>query len=56
MLHWRRLRLSLSPNLRINLGILALGAFGAVGVLKRQQKRSANRVVDAQLSHTTVEN
>ncbi|MEH2452704.1 MAG: hypothetical protein V7K20_15730 [Nostoc sp.] len=37
------------------MGILALGAFGAVGVLKRQQKRlalvSAGRVVDAQLSH-----
>ncbi|MEH2136650.1 SGNH/GDSL hydrolase family protein [Nostoc sp.] len=48
------------PEPSINLGILALGAFGAVGVLKRQQKRSAlvpaGRVVDAQLSHTTVEN
>ncbi|MEH2327094.1 MAG: SGNH/GDSL hydrolase family protein [Nostoc sp.] len=48
------------PEPGINLGILALGAFGAVGVLKRQQKRSAlgsvGRVVDAQLSHTTVEN
>ncbi|MEH1797407.1 SGNH/GDSL hydrolase family protein [Nostoc sp.] len=48
------------PEPAINLGILALGAFGAVGVLKRQQKRSllvsAGRVVDAQLSHTTVEN
>ncbi|MEH2012063.1 PEP-CTERM sorting domain-containing protein [Nostoc sp.] len=43
------------PEPSINLGILALGAFGAVGVLKRQQKRSAlvlaGRVVDAQLSH-----
>ncbi|MCW5316365.1 GDSL family lipase [Nostoc sp. KVJ3] len=48
------------PESSINLGILALGAFGAVGVLKRQQKRSvlmtAGRVADAQLSHTTVEN
>ncbi|MEH2181998.1 SGNH/GDSL hydrolase family protein [Nostoc sp.] len=48
------------PEPAINLGILALGAFGAVGVLKRQQKRSAlmtaDRVFDAQLSHTTVEN
>ncbi|MGF1932931.1 MAG: SGNH/GDSL hydrolase family protein [Nostoc sp. ChiQUE02] len=48
------------PEPAINLGILALGAFGAVGVLKRQQKRLAlgatGRVVDAQLSHTTVEN
>ena len=48
------------PEPSINLGILALGAFGAVGVLKRQQKRSAlvpaGRVFDAQLSHTTVEN
>ncbi|MEA5601578.1 SGNH/GDSL hydrolase family protein [Nostoc sp. UHCC 0252] len=48
------------PEPAINLGILALGAFGAVGVLKRQQKRSAlvsaGRVIDAQLSHTTVEN
>ncbi|MBN3952244.1 MAG: SGNH/GDSL hydrolase family protein [Nostoc sp. NMS7] len=44
------------PEPAINLGILALGAFGAVGVLKRQQKKSASRVVDAQLSHTTVEN
>jgi phospholipase/lecithinase/hemolysin len=48
------------PEPSVNLGILALGAFGAVGVLKRQQKRSvlmtAGRVVDAQLSHTTVEN
>jgi phospholipase/lecithinase/hemolysin len=48
------------PEPSVNLGILALGAFGAVGVLKRQQKRlvlmTAGRVVDAQLSHTTVEN
>ncbi|MEH2351543.1 MAG: SGNH/GDSL hydrolase family protein [Nostoc sp.] len=48
------------PEPAINLGILALGAFGAVGMLKRQQKRSVlmttGRVVDAQLSHTTVEN
>ncbi|MEH2054903.1 MAG: SGNH/GDSL hydrolase family protein [Nostoc sp.] len=48
------------PEPSINLGILALGAFGAIGVLKRQQKRSAlmlaGRVIDAQLSHTTVEN
>ncbi|MEH1975876.1 MAG: SGNH/GDSL hydrolase family protein [Nostoc sp.] len=48
------------PEPAINLGILALGAFGAVAVLKRQQKRSAllsvGRVVDARLSHTTVEN
>ncbi len=48
------------PEPSINLGILALGAFGAIGVLKRQQKRSvlvsAGRVVDAQLSHTIVEN
>ncbi|MFN6463577.1 MAG: SGNH/GDSL hydrolase family protein [Nostoc sp. DedVER02] len=44
------------PEPTVNLGILALGAFGAVGVLKRQQKRSADRVFDAQLSHTTVEN
>ncbi|AVH62808.1 MULTISPECIES: SGNH/GDSL hydrolase family protein [unclassified Nostoc] len=48
------------PEPSINLGILALGAFGAVGVLKRQQKRSVlvsvGRVVDAQLSHTTVQN
>ncbi|MFS0517671.1 SGNH/GDSL hydrolase family protein [Nostoc sp. UIC 10607] len=48
------------PEPAINLGILALGAFGVLGVLKRQQKRSAlitaGRVVDAQLSHTTVEN
>ncbi|MEH2404805.1 PEP-CTERM sorting domain-containing protein [Nostoc sp.] len=48
------------PEPSINLGILALGAFSAVGVLKRQQKRSAlvptGRVFDAQLSHTTVEN
>ncbi|MEH1943558.1 MAG: SGNH/GDSL hydrolase family protein [Nostoc sp.] len=48
------------PEPAINLGILAFGAFGAVGVLKRQQKRSAlvsaGRVFDAQLSHTTVEN
>ncbi|WP_325034755.1 SGNH/GDSL hydrolase family protein [Nostoc sp. 'Lobaria pulmonaria (5183) cyanobiont'] len=40
--------------------LLAIGAFGAVEVVKRQQKRlalvSAGRVVDAQLSHTTVEN
>ncbi|MEH1856174.1 MAG: SGNH/GDSL hydrolase family protein [Nostoc sp.] len=47
------------PEPSLNLGILALGAFGAVGVLKRQQKRSAlvsaGRVVDAQWSHTTVE-
>jgi hypothetical protein len=44
----------------INLGILVLGAFSAVGMLKRQQKRAAlmttGQVVDAQLSHTTVEN
>jgi phospholipase/lecithinase/hemolysin len=48
------------PEPAINLGILGLGAFGTVGVLKRQQKRSAlvsvGRVIDAQLSHTTVEN
>jgi phospholipase/lecithinase/hemolysin len=48
------------PEPGINLGILALGAFGAVGVLKRQQKRlalgAASRIVDAQLSHTTVQN
>ncbi|MEH2210073.1 SGNH/GDSL hydrolase family protein [Nostoc sp.] len=48
------------PEPAINLGILALGAFGAVGVLKRQQKRSAlvsvGRVIDAQLSQTTVKN
>jgi phospholipase/lecithinase/hemolysin len=48
------------PEPTINLGILALGAFGVLGVLKRQQKRSAlgsvGQVVDAQLSHTTVEN
>jgi phospholipase/lecithinase/hemolysin len=48
------------PEPSLNLGILALGAFGAVAVLKRQQKRSAlvsaGGVVDAQLSHTTVEN
>lgn len=44
------------PELSINLGILALSAFGAVGLLKRQQKRSVGRVVDAQLSHITVEN
>ncbi|MDF5736771.1 MULTISPECIES: SGNH/GDSL hydrolase family protein [unclassified Nostoc] len=44
------------PEPAINLGILALGAFGAVGVLKRQQKRSASLVVDAIFSHTTVEN
>ncbi|MEH2286656.1 SGNH/GDSL hydrolase family protein [Nostoc sp.] len=48
------------PEPAINLGILAVGTFGAVGVLKRQQKRSAlmtaDRVFDAQLSHTTVEN
>ncbi|ODH01181.1 GDSL family lipase [Nostoc sp. KVJ20] len=48
------------PEPAINLGILALGAFGAIGMLKRQQKRAAVvsvvRVVDAQLSHTTVEN
>ncbi|BDI17260.1 esterase [Nostoc cf. commune SO-36] len=39
------------PEPSINLGILALGAFGAVGVLKRQQKKSAlvsaARIVDA---------
>ncbi|MBC6435334.1 PEP-CTERM sorting domain-containing protein, partial [Nostoc sp. HG1] len=29
------------PEPAINLGILALGAFGAVGMLKRQQKRAA---------------
>ncbi|MBN3924370.1 SGNH/GDSL hydrolase family protein [Nostoc sp. NMS4] len=34
------------PEPAINLGILAFGAFGAIGVLKRQQKRSAVRVVD----------
>jgi phospholipase/lecithinase/hemolysin len=48
------------PEPAINLGILALGAFGAMGMLKRQQKRAALvsvvQVVDAQLSHTTVEN
>ena len=48
------------PEPAINLGILAVGAFGVVGVLKRQQKRSAlvsaSRVFDAQLSHTTVQN
>jgi phospholipase/lecithinase/hemolysin len=48
------------PEPAINLGILTLAAFGALGVLKRQQKRSAvmteGRIVDAQLSHTTVEN
>ncbi len=48
------------PEPAINLGILALGAFGALGMLKRQQKRAAVvsevQVVDAQLSHTTVEN
>ncbi|MEH2250860.1 SGNH/GDSL hydrolase family protein [Nostoc sp.] len=48
------------PEPSINLGILALGAFGAIGVLKRQQKRSAllsaGWVVDPQLSYTTVEN
>ena len=48
------------PEPSINLGILALGAFASVGVLKRQQKRSVfisvDRVVDAQLFHTTVEN
>ncbi|MEH1928190.1 SGNH/GDSL hydrolase family protein [Nostoc sp.] len=42
------------PEPAINLGILALGAFGAVGVLKRQQKKSAlvsaSRVVDAKIS------
>lgn len=38
------------PEPAINLGILGLGAFGAIAVLKRQQKRSASRVVDAQLS------
>ncbi|QLE42151.1 SGNH/GDSL hydrolase family protein [Nostoc sp. C052] len=47
------------PEPSINLGILALGAFGAVGVLKRQQKRSAlvsaGQIVDAQWSHITVE-
>jgi phospholipase/lecithinase/hemolysin len=40
------------PEPSINLGILALGAFGAVGVVKRQQKRSAlvsvGRSVDRQ--------
>ncbi|MEH2174032.1 SGNH/GDSL hydrolase family protein [Nostoc sp.] len=44
------------PEPSINLGILALSAFGAVGVLKRQQKRSAVRVMDAQFSHITVKN
>ncbi|MEH2193042.1 MAG: SGNH/GDSL hydrolase family protein [Nostoc sp.] len=44
------------PEPTINLGILALGAFGVVGVLKRQQKRSTDQVFDAQLSHTTVKN
>ncbi|MBN3897591.1 MAG: SGNH/GDSL hydrolase family protein [Nostoc sp. NOS(2021)] len=48
------------PEPSINLGILALGAFGAIAVLKRQQKNktlvSAGRVVDAKLSHTIVEN
>jgi len=43
------------PEPAINLGILALGAFGTVGMLKRQQKRAAvmteGRIVDAQLSH-----
>ncbi|WP_373530509.1 SGNH/GDSL hydrolase family protein [Nostoc sp.] len=38
------------PEPAINLGILALGAFGAVGVVKRQQKRSAGRIFDAQLA------
>ncbi|MHC5937444.1 SGNH/GDSL hydrolase family protein [Nostoc sp.] len=42
------------PEPAINLGILALGAFGAIGVLKRQQKRaalvSASRVIDPKLS------
>jgi len=38
------------PEPSINLGILALGAFGAIAVVKRQQKRSAGRVVDAKLS------
>ncbi|MEH1781655.1 MAG: SGNH/GDSL hydrolase family protein [Nostoc sp.] len=46
------------PEPSLNLGILALGVFGAIGVLKRQQKRSefvsAGRVVDAQWSHITV--
>ncbi|WP_375505431.1 SGNH/GDSL hydrolase family protein [uncultured Nostoc sp.] len=48
------------PEPAINLGILAVGAFGTVGMLKRQQKRSAlitaGRVINAQWSHTTVEN
>jgi phospholipase/lecithinase/hemolysin len=48
------------PEPAINLAILAFGAFGALGMLKRQQKRAAFmtpvRVVDAQLSHTTVQN
>ncbi|MHC5599880.1 MAG: SGNH/GDSL hydrolase family protein [Nostoc sp.] len=48
------------PEPSLNLAILAVGAFGAVAVLKRQQKRSAlvsaGGVVDAQLSHTIVEN
>ena len=48
------------PEPSINLGILALSAFGAVGVLKRQQKRAvlmtAGRVFDPQLFHTIVEN
>ncbi|MCC5669642.1 SGNH/GDSL hydrolase family protein [Nostoc sp. CHAB 5784] len=48
------------PEPAINLGILAVGAFGGVGMLKRQQKRAAlitaDRVFDGQLSHTTVEN
>ncbi len=42
------------------LGMLALGALGAVGVLKRQQKKSTftpiSLVLDAQSSRTTVEN
>ncbi len=42
------------------LGMLALGALGAAGVLKRQQKKSTftpiSRVLDVQSSRTTVEN
>ncbi len=48
------------PEPATNLGILALGAFGALGMLKRQQKRAAlvtaGQVVEAQFSHTIVEN
>ncbi|MBD0301054.1 MAG: SGNH/GDSL hydrolase family protein [Tolypothrix sp. T3-bin4] len=46
------------PEPAMNLGILALGVFSALGVLKRQQKRatlvSVVQGIDAQLSHTTV--